>query len=194
MCLAMCLKKQEFQADCDYKHCVYKKKVCYWQEERELKEIKMKRELGRIKYMINNTTNRWEKNPRWTYEPSEKLDIILCHFLLRLLRLITPGILTLSIIVSTTYFPSGVLSLIARCSSSFFHSPPLTLSPSFFPYFPDKWYIISNLSLLPRKKHHVTQYFVMYYFVWAYPSVCRQLLGFRVLFIWVSKRAHQRRF
>ena len=28
MCLAMCLKKQEFQADCVYKHCVYKKKVC----------------------------------------------------------------------------------------------------------------------------------------------------------------------
>ena len=28
MCLAMCLKKQEFQADCVYKLGVYKKKVC----------------------------------------------------------------------------------------------------------------------------------------------------------------------
>ena len=29
MCLAMCLKKQEFQADCVYKHGVYKKKSVY---------------------------------------------------------------------------------------------------------------------------------------------------------------------
>ena len=28
MCLSMCLKKQEFQADCVYKLGVYKKKVC----------------------------------------------------------------------------------------------------------------------------------------------------------------------
>jgi len=28
MCLAMCLKKQEFQADCVYKLGVYKKKLC----------------------------------------------------------------------------------------------------------------------------------------------------------------------
>ena len=28
MCLAMCLKKLEFQADCVYKLGVYKKKVC----------------------------------------------------------------------------------------------------------------------------------------------------------------------
>ena len=33
MCLAMCLKKQEFQADCVYKLGVYKKKVCiFWPE------------------------------------------------------------------------------------------------------------------------------------------------------------------
>ena len=30
MCLAMCLKKQEFQADCVYKLGVYKKKVCIY--------------------------------------------------------------------------------------------------------------------------------------------------------------------
>ena len=29
MCLAMCLKKQEFQADCVYKLGVYKKKSVY---------------------------------------------------------------------------------------------------------------------------------------------------------------------
>ena len=29
MCLAMCLKKQEFQADCVYKLGVYKKKKVY---------------------------------------------------------------------------------------------------------------------------------------------------------------------
>ena len=28
MCLAMCLKKLEFQADCVYKHDVYKKNEC----------------------------------------------------------------------------------------------------------------------------------------------------------------------
>ena len=28
MCLAMCLKNQEFQPDCVYKICVYKKKMC----------------------------------------------------------------------------------------------------------------------------------------------------------------------
>ena len=28
MCLAMCLKKQEFQADCVYKLGVYEKRVC----------------------------------------------------------------------------------------------------------------------------------------------------------------------
>ena len=28
MCLAMCLKKQEFQADCVYKLGVYEKKLC----------------------------------------------------------------------------------------------------------------------------------------------------------------------
>ena len=29
MCLAMCLKNGEFQPECVYKHCVYKKKLVY---------------------------------------------------------------------------------------------------------------------------------------------------------------------
>ena len=58
MCLAMCLKKQEFQADCVYKLGVYKKKVCIYLGLEYLVKAMLEIQFDNIgKKYINNGTD-----------------------------------------------------------------------------------------------------------------------------------------